>query len=113
MAWRARFTAPLARVARDRRAPQPVRKAAGRAWLPASRLYGRFRFHFAARLLSVFGGIARAPYRLFSLRRGGRRRQAGDLGRRKATLRGRAQARRTLFHDTAGGPAVRRQGNAR
>src|SRR5690348_10965401 len=113
MAWRARFTAPFARVARDRRAPRPVRKTAGRAWLPAARLYGRFRFHIAARLLSVLGGIAGPSYRLFPLRGGSRSRQAGDLVRGKAALRRRTQTWRTLFGDIAGRLAVRGQGNAR
>ena len=54
-------------AAGNRRPSQPVRKTAGRARFQAARLYGRFRFDFAARLLPVFRGAARPAHRLLSL----------------------------------------------
>ena len=63
----ARFPAPVARAAGDRRPSRPVRKTARRARVPAARLYGRFRFGFTARLLPVFRGAAGPAHRLLSV----------------------------------------------
>jgi hypothetical protein len=98
---------------RDRRPSQPVRKTAGRARFQAARLYGRFRFDLAARLLPVFRRTARPAYRLLSLCRRCGYRTTRDRREREAALRRGPQARRTLHGDPARGFAFGCQGNAR
>ena len=92
----ARRHAACPRHARNRRPARPIRAAAQRIRLPHARLFGRFRRHFAARLLPVLGRTARRAHRFLALRRGRRPGQAGDLGQRQAALRRRPQARRAL-----------------
>ena len=67
----------------------------------------RCRRGLAARLLPVLRRAAGQAHRLLAVRRGRRHRQAGALGRRKAALRRRAQARRALQRSRLrAGPAV-------
>ena len=103
--------AAVARFARGRRRPRPIREAARRARLPAAGLHRRFRLGLAAGLFPVLRGTRQA-HRFRAVPGAGRQRQAGAVGSEgKAALRRRPQAWRALQHQPARRPAVHRQGN--
>ena len=81
----ARCAAAVARSARGRRCARPIRENARRARLPAARLYRRFRFGLAARLLPVLRG-PRQAHRFYAVPGAGGQRQAGAVVGRQSSF---------------------------
>ena len=105
----ARCAAAVARSARSRRCPRPIRKDARRARLPAARLYRGFRLGLAARLFPVLRGPRQAD-RFYAVPCARGQRQAGAVVGRKAALRRWPQAWRALQYRVARRPAVLGEG---